>query len=208
MDIALEFLDFLNFDLQDEKAFKKLVNSEAIVPGVRYPYEVYNRLMALAEAPFNRTSQLVKEWLTMRRGSCEFREENGVHVYLAPPKQKGIFKVRVEKDNCRTYCHAIRVLEWEPDIFAAAQLSGPREHAPLEVLIGSMHHWAQHGLSMNEVKKEVDHYFMHLACSSKPPYDFGGFLNHGRGSVLFSLSLRTIADSLEASADMINYSAR
>ena len=209
MDIGLELLDFLNFDLKDEKAFKKLVTERELIKGVLYPYDAYRCLMNLAHAPFNRTSQLVKEWLVMKRGKCDFKEKNGVHVYTAsvPEKQYGVLRVEVEKSKDKVYCHVVRSAEWRQNEFEDAKLIGGKRTEPLETLISHFNSWAEMCLHSDEVRAEIGHYFSHLAKSPAPPHSFAGFMPRKDRSVLVNIGLSTIADTLEVAVDMVNYKA-
>lgn len=203
----MELLDFLNFDLRDEKAFKKLVNEKELIKEVPYSYDAYTRLMNVANLPFNRASQLVKEWLTMKRGKCDFKENNGAHIYTASvsQKQSGVLRVEVEKSKDKVYCHVVRSAEWRENGFEDAKLLGGRRTEPLEALIGLFNGWAENRLPADEVRAEIDHYFSHLAGSHKPPYTFTGFVTRKDRSVLVNIGLRSISDSLEVAVDMVNY---
>jgi len=204
MNIALELLEFLNFDFRDEKAFKKIVAEKELVKGVPFPYDTYTRLMALAQAPFNRTSQLVKEWLTMRCGSCDFQDEGGIHVYTAsvPDKQPGSFRARVKKGSVPD-CYVVRGAEWRPNEFTDAHLGGKPVHSSLEALLAKVHYWADVRMPLDELEEEVKHYFKGLTLTSSSLYE--GYVGFRNRLVEVRLKVKAICNDVELSLDMQNH---
>lgn len=172
MEKALEFLDFMDFRLQDTDKFKSKASEKM------FSLEAYDRMINLKADVVRRTRQMLEEWMKLKGiQKYEYVLEGDNHTYRVDERQ-GKSKIMLKNDSKSPDLFVARSAGWTPDWSTSAQLTGLKQSLPLEHLLSSFKHWFDKRFQPQEIVKEVRHYFSHLVLNEKPAYSFVGWLSH------------------------------
>ncbi len=168
MELALEFLDFMNFRLGDDAHFRKALDSKLL------SLEAYDRISNCKKDVVKRSRQLIDEWMKAKRLKCEYSLEGAIHSYKAADKP-GFLHVKLASDPKDMDVWVARSVDWASDWGISIKPVDPKMSLPLANLLESFPFWVEKRLPANELVKELKHYFSQFVFSDKPPYSFTGW---------------------------------